>query len=157
MHVIRLNAPQQCAWQKKELSSLQYFGGDITIFLMYPTLLNETSWAGPSQFLIIPVIGLAHHIQASLAWALSWDALWTHSVVPSPPDSICCCWEYQSFINCCIWVDEWWLIGARMCVYVVYIHAYYLLGNNSRLQYLRFCLLKCILMFLSWAVCTEQW
>ena len=41
----------------------------------------------------------------------------------------------------------------RVCVCVVYLYCYCLLGDKDRLQYLRFTLLKCMLMwFLSWVV-----
>ena len=55
------------------------------------------------------------------------------------------------------------LPGAHKCVCVcvcavLYKYSYYLPGDNGRLHYLRFCLLKCMLMrFLSWVVSTAQW
>ena len=81
-------------------------------------------------------------------------------------DSIwCCCWDYRSFINCCIWVDKRRLVCtchsvcACVCVWYIYKkHGYCWIGNSDRLQYVRFCLLKCTLMwFLSSDVCTAQW
>ena len=59
-------------------------------------------------------------------------------------------------LDVCVCVHACVCVRARMCMHVfvcvcggggVSIYTYWLLGDNGRLQYLRFCLLKCMLMW----------
>ena len=50
-------------------------------------------------------------------------------------------------VHWCAHVHPCMCVYASVCVCVCGVYSYCLLGDNSRLQYLRLCLLKCLLMW----------
>ena len=70
---------------------------------------------------------------------------------------VCVCASVRAYVRACARVCVCVCVYVCVCVCVCVCYSYYLTGDNGRLQHLRFCLLKCMLLwFLSYDRCTAQ-
>ena len=97
-----------------------------------------------TQFGVVVVEGINHLLIVVSEW-MSGD--WCVHV------TVCVCVCVCARMCACMCVRVCACVCVCVCVcdiYYIYIYSYCLIGDNGRLQYLRFCLLKCMLMcFLS--------